>query len=144
MSEPIQHPISKLGFFLEYTRPWLIELRDAAATLEKARSRPHVLTDHDVSETCRVYTEQAEDLTLFEDTAARWAAQGNLTAEQRTGLATLESNLTQLRQINTSILELVDYLQPRTIERVLATPDIELGLNELLKHFTNGPPNTTN
>ncbi|QHK22580.1 hypothetical protein GU243_23740 (plasmid) [Pseudarthrobacter psychrotolerans] len=144
MSDPIQHPISKLGFFLEYTSPWLIELSEAAATLEQARSKPHVLTDHDVSETRRVYTEQAEDLTLFEDTSARWAAQANLTAEQRAGLATLGSNLVQLRHLNTSILELTDYLETRTIERVLATPDIELGLSEFLKHFSGQRPDTTN
>ncbi|MEV7136244.1 hypothetical protein AB0N24_25620 [Arthrobacter sp. NPDC093128] len=97
--------------------------------LEESREKPHVLTDSDVAGIRRVYTEQAGDLDLFEDTATRWAAQSNLTAQQRTGLETLDSNLIQLRQLNTSVQELADYLETRTLDRVLATPDIELGLH---------------
>ena len=142
MREPIQHPISQLGFFTEYTSSWLIEVREAAASLEETREKPHVLTDSDVAGIRRVYTEQAGDLDLFEDTATRWAAQSNLTAQQRTGLETLDSNLIQLRQLNTSVQELADYLETRTLNSVLATPDIELGLNMLL--VRDERPTTTN
>ena len=144
MREPIQHPISQLGFFTEYTSSWLIEVREAAAKLEETREKPHVLTDSDVDRIRRVYTEQSGDLDLFEDTAARWRAQGNLTARQRTGLETLDGNLIQLRQLNTSVQELADYLETRTLDRVLATPDIELGLNMLLAHVRDERPGTTN
>jgi hypothetical protein len=142
MSEPIQHPVSKLGFFIEYTSTWLIEVREAAAHLEQARHRPYALTDDDVDRVRRVYAEQADDLTLFEDTATRWAAQTALTAEQRTGLATLESNLAQLGQLNASVQELSRYLAERTINRVLETPDLELGLNTLLNQMTSETSNS--
>ncbi|WP_427135303.1 hypothetical protein [Pseudarthrobacter sp. S9] len=143
MREPIQHPISQLGFFTEYTGSWLVEVSEAAASLEEARKKPHVLTDNDVAQVRRGYTKQADDLVLFEDTAARWAAQTNLTAEQRAGLDVLEGNLARLRKLNTSAQELVAYLEPRTIDRVLATPDIELGFNTLLKYLADENPKPT-
>jgi hypothetical protein len=140
-SEPIQHPISKLGFFTEYTGSWLVEVREAAATLEETRKTPHALTDSDVARIRRVYTEQAGDLVLFEDTAARWRTQSGLTAGQRAGLEVLESNLSQLRQLNTSVQDLAGYLETHTITRALATPDIELGLNAFLAHLRDDEPN---
>lgn len=142
--EPIQHAISQLGFFTEYTSSWLIEVREAAASLEETREKPHVLTDGDVDRIRRVYTDQAGDFDLFEDTATRWRAQGNLTPQERTGLETLDGSLIQLRQLNTSVQELADSLETRTLDRVLATPDIELGLNMLLAHGRGERPTTMN
>ena len=143
LGEPIQHPITKLGFFIEYTTSWLPELREASRTLEEARAKPHVLLDDDVAHIRRVYAEQAGDLVLFEDTAARWAAGSDLSEDQRTGLKVLQGNLAELRELNTSIRELAEYLAPRTLDRVLATPDMELGLNFLLAQVMDKGPGTT-
>lgn len=45
MAERIWHPISKLEFFVEHTRRWLVEVRENAEALEEARTKPHVLAD---------------------------------------------------------------------------------------------------
>ncbi|MCP3757000.1 hypothetical protein [Streptomyces sp. TBY4] len=63
---PIDHPISKVSFFLRHTSAWKREARENAETVKEGLSRPGVLTDSDVARIKRVYTEQQEDLALFE------------------------------------------------------------------------------
>lgn len=43
--------------------------------LQEAETRPHVLDDATVDRLIRVYTEQKEDLWLYEEQLARWRAQ---------------------------------------------------------------------
>ncbi|MFH8553957.1 hypothetical protein ACH4FE_10105 [Streptomyces celluloflavus] len=66
MPEQIWHPISKLEFFVDYTRRWAIDVRERLETLEEARTKPHVLAGSEVARIKRVYVERADGLALSE------------------------------------------------------------------------------
>ncbi|MFE4415134.1 hypothetical protein [Streptomyces sp. NPDC056821] len=132
MPERIWHPISKLEFFVDHTRRWAVEVRENLETLEEARTKPHVLADADVARIKRVYTEQAGDLTLFEEQAAKWGELPDLSPSRRAKLKTLDEQLAGLRELNEKVLGLADELSRGTIDTVMAASDEELGLAALL------------
>lgn len=132
MPERIWHPISKLEFFVDHTRRWVVDVQENADALEEARTKPHVLADTDVERVKRVYTEQAGDLTLFEEQAAAWGQLPDLSPSRRQKLKTLNEQLAELRELNRKVLELADELAQGTIDTVMAGSDAELGLAALL------------
>lgn len=132
MPERIWHPISKLEFFVDHTRRWVVDVRENADSLEEARTKPHVLADTDVARVKRVYTEQAGDLALFEDQAAAWGRIPDLSPSRRQKLKPLNEQLAELRELNKKVMELADELAKGTIDTVMAGSDAELGLAALL------------
>ncbi|MFB7493303.1 hypothetical protein ACFC09_01125 [Streptomyces sp. NPDC056161] len=132
MPERIWHPISKLEFFIDHTRRWAVDVREHLETLEEARAKPHVLADSDVARIKRVYTEQADDLTLFEEQAAKWGEFPDLSPSRRAKLTILNEQIAGLRELNRKVLGLAEELSRGTIDRVMAASDEELGLAALL------------
>jgi hypothetical protein len=132
MPERIWHPISKLEFFIDHTRRWAVDVKENLETLEEARTKPHVLADSDVARIKRVYTEQADDLTLFEEQAEKWGQLPDLSPSRRAKLKTLNEQLAGLRELNKQVLDLADELAKGTIDTVMAASDEELGLAALL------------
>lgn len=132
MPERIWHPISKLEFFIDHTRRWAVDVREHLETLEEARTKPHVLANSDVARIRRVYTEQAGDLTLFEEQAEKWGQLKDLSSSRRAKLTTLNEQLAELRELNKKVLGLAEELSRGTIDTVMAASDAELGLAALL------------
>ncbi|MFD4977543.1 hypothetical protein [Streptomyces sp. NPDC058424] len=132
MSERAWHPISKLEFFIDHTRRWLADVQEHVDTLEEARTKPHVLADSDVARIKRVYTEQAGDLTLFEEQAEKWGRLPDLSPSRRAKLKTLDEQLAGLRELNKKVLALAEELAKGAIDTVMAASDEELGLAALL------------
>ncbi|MFE0062586.1 hypothetical protein [Streptomyces sp. NPDC059003] len=131
MPERIWHPISKLEFFIDHTRGWLADSRESFATYEEARDKPHVLDDATVARIKKVFTEQDESLTLFEEQAAKWG-ELDLSPSRRTKLQTLNDQLAELRELRLQVLDLADELAGGTIEKVMAMSDEEADLAALL------------
>ena len=107
-------------------------MKENAETLEEARTKPHVLADTDVARIKRVYTEQADDLTLFEQQAEAWGQLPDLSPSRRAKLKTLDEQRAELRTLNKKLLDLADELAKGTIDTVMAASDAELGLAALL------------
>jgi len=128
---PIDHPISKLSFFVRHTSAWRRDVRENAETLQEGLGRPGVLRDADVARIKRVYTEQRESLALFEAQSARWAALSNLAGSHRRGLAEVDENLAELRRLNAEILDMAALLERATLEQQMSAPDVEWGLAAL-------------
>lgn len=98
--------------------------------LQQARERPHMLDDYTVGRVIKVFTEQSNDLWLYEEQLARWK-KDELTTTQRQEVERLDGQLTRLREVLTAILALAQELKGGTIESVLAKSDIELALEVL-------------
>jgi hypothetical protein len=96
------------------------------ATLLEVRPKPHVLDDYTVGRIIAVYTEQRDDLWLWDEQLARWAAEP-LNVTRRREVERLQGQMAALRAVVTSILTLADELKQGTIETVLAKDDEELG-----------------
>lgn len=82
------------------------------ATLLEACPKPHVLDDATVARTTGVFTEQQDDLWLYEEQLARWKRL-DLTAGQRREAERLAGQLARVREVVAAILALADELAPR-------------------------------
>ena len=134
--QPTWQPISQLP-----TVAWAIngmadEAADMLGSLREARPKPHVLDDATVDRVIKLYTEQQEDLWLYEEQLRRWQA-GRLTDAQRQKVAGLSLRLGRLRADIAAILELAAYLKPRTIDAVLGRSDEELALDILMGNLAS-------
>ncbi len=106
-------------------------------TLLEAQPRPYVLDDHTVNRVISVYTTQQDDLWVFEEQLKRWKGQ-TLTAAQRQTVEDLGGQLAELTSLIEKILSLAAELKERTIEKMLARSDLEIGL-EALMQFQSPP-----
>ncbi len=100
-------------------------------TLREARTRLYVLDDYTVQRVVEVFTTQQKDLSLFEEQLQRWRAEVR-TSDQRREVARLGRQLERLRVVIRTILTLAEELKERTIEKLLAKSDFEVGLEMLL------------
>jgi hypothetical protein len=100
-------------------------------TLLPAKARPHALDDYTVNRVKKVFTEQQNDLWLFDEQLKQWQS-NQLTGEQRKEVERLQGQMKKLREQVTTILTLADDLSKGTIEKVMAKSDAELGLEFLL------------
>lgn len=100
-------------------------------TLQAARDEPWRLDDALVARLIRVFTEQREDLALYDEQIRRWSF-GNATPAQRRAIERLENQLHALHQVNADLLALAAELKEGTMEQQLAKSDAEWGLEFLL------------
>lgn len=130
-STPQWQPITRLPLIAGMIDGMLQDAQEHYATLQEARPRPHVLDDATVGRVIAVFTEQRDDLWLYEEQLRRWAA-GTLAPTQRREVERLGGQLKRLHTVIAEILALAEELQQGTIERVLAMDDGALGLDVLL------------
>ncbi len=83
-----------------------------------------------VDRVIRLYTAQAEDMTLFEEQLARWKKE-NLTPAQEQEIDLLSEHLQQLRELEEKILSLAEKLKQGTIDSILRKSDAELAIEVL-------------
>jgi hypothetical protein len=132
MPEPTWQPISALPLVAHHVEGTLAASEEQLATLGRARERPYLLDDATVARLEWVYTEQREDLWLFEEQVRRWRAL-ELDEGRRARVEELAGKVARLREVNAAVLALAAELKAGTIERVLAMSDLELGLAALLR-----------
>ncbi|MGH9845271.1 MAG: hypothetical protein ACREEM_41680 [Blastocatellia bacterium] len=128
--EPRWNPISRLPMIATAIDEMLGMAEEQYGNLQQARDRPHVLDDDTVGRVIKVFTEQSNDLWLYEEQLARWK-KDELTATQRQEVERLDWQLTRLREAIASILSLAKEFKSGAIESVLAKSDIELALEVL-------------
>jgi len=129
---PQWQPIGKLPVITYAIDGMLESAEEQYPTLEEARPRPHMLDDYTVGRVVEVYTEQRDDLWLYEEQLRRWSVQA-LTAAQRREVERLTGQLGRLRAVIDTILALMDELKGGTIEQMLAKSDLEVGLEMLTR-----------
>src|SRR5688500_6224479 len=130
--EPTWQPLSKLPL-IAYAIDGMREAADDVhQNLEAARPKPYVMDDATIARVIRVYTEQRDDLWLYDEQLRRWQTQ-RPTEAQRQEIARLAGELTHLRATLDTVLTLADELKDQTIERTLAKSDLELGIEAMLR-----------
>ena len=83
-----------------------------------------------VGRVTKLYGDQREDVALYAQQLARWAEQP-LTPAQREEVARLQAQIKKVGEVTAAILSLAEELRPRTIDRLLAKSDSEVGLEWL-------------
>lgn len=129
--QPQWQPISQLSLIAHRIDGMLEAAQEQYQTLLPAKAKPHALDDYTVNRVKKVFTDQQNDLWLFDEQLTRWS-KGPLSAHQRTEVERLQGQMKKLREQITTILALADELGKGTIEKVLSKSDAELGLEFLL------------
>ena len=130
--EPNWQPISALAVVAALIDGQLEDHRHQYRLLVEAAVRPYRLDDATVASVRRVYTDAADDLSVYDEQLARWARQ-DLTPAQAAEVARLAAVMTPLHDAVAAILALAAELQDQTIERLLEQTDLEVGLDWLLR-----------
>jgi len=94
--EPRWNPISRLPMIATAIDEMLGTAEEQHGNLQQARERPHVLDDYTVGRVIKVFTEQSNDLWLYEEQLARWK-KDDLTATQRQEVERLGGQRVQFR-----------------------------------------------
>ena len=128
---PQWQPIERLPLIATHIDGMLESATEQYETLQLAKPKPFVLDNYTVGRVIEVFTTQQGDLWLFDEQLRRWE-RGNLTTAQRQEVERLASQMLQLHEVVSAILRLAEQLKERTIEKVLAKSDVELGLETLL------------
>jgi len=128
--EPQWQPIGRLPFIAHAIDGMLEAVEEQHSLLAQARPRPHLLDDATVARVTAVFTQQSDDLWLYEEQLRRWR-DTELTATERGEVERLSGQIERLRTAFTEILSLAAELKHGTLEQVLAKNDIELAMEWL-------------
>lgn len=129
--QPQWQPIERLALIATHIDGMLESATEQYETLQLAKPKPFVFDDYTVGRVIEVFTTQQGDLGLFDDQLRRWE-RGTLTTAQRQEVERLADQMLQLHEVISAILRLAERLKERTIEKVLAKSDVELGVETLL------------
>lgn len=132
---PHWQPVSMMPLIAHAIDGMVDSADEQQITLRSVRERPYVLDDALVARMLRLYTEQQDDLSMYEEQLRRWQ-HASLTDPQRREVDRLRTQLVRLRSAIAEILTIAEEIKSQTIERVLAKSDIEVGLEALLKKQT--------
>ena len=129
--QPIWHPISKLSLIAYAIDGELEAVEENTISLKESLNRPYSLDNALVARVIRVYTEQRDDIWLYEEQLRRWK-ELSLTPNQQKEVNRLSSQVEKLKKLLDGILSLADELKQNTIETLLNKSDGEVGLEFLL------------
>jgi hypothetical protein len=128
---PNWQPISFLPQIAEMIDGMLESAQGVLDSLERARTRPHVMDDYTLGRVREVHGTQLNDLWLYEEQLSRWR-KDSPTDRQRTEIERLTDQLTTLRHVFTLCLVLTDEMKDGTIDQILAKDDVELAIEFLM------------
>jgi hypothetical protein len=133
-SQPKPHwqPIEVLATISAHIDGMLQADREQYETLLQAKPKPHVLDDYTVNRVIAAFTTQRNDFGFFDEQLRRWQA-GPLTMDQRLEVERLVEQMRLLKENNEQVLTLARALSKGTIDKVMATSDVELGREMLMK-----------
>ena len=128
---PNWQPISFLPQIAEMIDGMLESAQGVLDSLERARTRPHVMDDYTLGRVREVHGTQLNDLWLYEEQLSRWR-KDSPTDRQRTEIERLTDQLSALRHVLTLCLALTDEMKDGTIDQILAKDDVELAREFLM------------
>jgi hypothetical protein len=135
MSEqaPNWQPISMLAFLTDHIAGGIAMVAEQKATLERGLAKPYALDDATVARVKTVFSQTAADNEMFAEQGRRWAAQPDLTADQRRGVERYQELVEQITAETHAVLALADQLAGATIETLMAKSDLEVGIEAILR-----------
>ncbi|MFD8609579.1 hypothetical protein [Streptomyces sp. NPDC059631] len=131
----LEQRLFKLSVFLDFAADWKRETAEGAALASEGLTRPGVLTDAHVERMKLDCDERDEDLAMFRGQAERWAERSGLSSQQRSQVAQLRTDLTEISRLNEQIRTIrttSSLLARATLEQQMSAPDTEWGLAALL------------
>lgn len=137
---PLWQPLSYLSFLGSLIQEGLDSAAEMDASLKEATGRSHVLDDFTIRRVVKVYSEQRDDLWLYEEQLARWQKE-TLTAVQRQEIQRLLKQVGAIRETLTSILTRVEVIQQERRDALLNKSALQRELEALM--LAGPPPKNT-
>jgi hypothetical protein len=125
--QPEWKPIEFLPTCLTILRGILDSNGEQYDALSKARHKPYVLDDQTLQRSLKLFNEQKEFFWVWEEQIDRWSKL-DLNAFQYNMIQELKDILREIKISNAKILDLVQELESRTIDRMLAKGEDELAM----------------
>jgi len=130
--QPNWQPIENLAVIARLIDGELDAAREHLKDIQEARLRPYCLDDATVNRSIRLYSEVKDDfLWVYEEQLEKWQKE-NLTPSQKKEITRLVIQTQHLRETVEAILTIDNELKEKTIEKLLAKDDAEVGLEYLL------------
>ena len=85
--------------------------------------------DYTIKRIFEVTGQQVEDEWMYDEQLKIWAENSGLKAQQREEICRLQVQMVELKKVNRGILAIAENHKDKTIEKVLAKSDAELGLD---------------
>jgi hypothetical protein len=126
----IWHPLGMMGVIASLIDGMVDESADMAELLTPALAKPHVLDDHTIDRTERLYGERVHFIEIYSEQLRRWRNE-HPDAKQRREIERLESQLSRARELNAQVLGMAAEIRKGTIDRIMEKSDLALGLEAL-------------
>jgi hypothetical protein len=123
--------ISPLPLLAKMIDGMLENAQENHLNLKAASHRPHLLDDYTINRMIRTYTEQQQDLTLYEEQLSYWRDE-ELDIDQRYEVKRLTSQVGRLHKTLSATLSLAGELKAGTIELTLGQDDADLAFDLLV------------
>jgi len=128
--QPLWRPITDFPLIASIIDGILENTEEQYQTVSEIKDKPHVLDDAIVERTIKLYRDQLDNVSLFEEQIRLWSASG-LTSRQRQEVQRLAGEVAELKEKSEAILKLMDTMKDRTIDKISAKDDIEIALDVL-------------
>lgn len=136
--EPNWQPISRLAELTEHMQAGVAAAEEHLATLGESVDDPYRIDDALLARSRKAFTETKSDLVeLFGPQGERWAAL-DLGATRRKDVAAYRALVARELELTDQILALCEQLKNSTIEALLRTSDLEIGIEAIVRDLT-GP-----
>jgi hypothetical protein len=132
--EPNKLPISQLPLLTQMVHDGLENTINNYRMFQQAEHTPYILDDATVQRAQRVYTDQRDDLWLYDNQCEHWLKQ-DLSGQQRQQVKQLQQDVDRLRKQTQLVLDLLAKLATGTIDQVMRKSDEEVGLDFLRGRF---------
>ena len=132
---PVQwQPLNQLLLLSEMVYGAKEHTQEVYDSFLQAREKSHVLpgyhirVDATLNHAQRVYDEQSVLLDVYEAQLTRWLEMDNPSAQQTSEIQALQIIVAEVKEMNTTVLNLVEELRKGTINRIIEMDPAELML----------------
>jgi hypothetical protein len=129
--QPNWQPLSQLPLIASLIDGGVAEAMAQRQILTDGRARPHLLDDATLDRVDQVYGEEQQWLGFCEEQLRRWQ-QGQPAPAEEQEIARLATEIDRLKPLVAEVLALSAEIRTGTIDRIMETSDLELGLKALL------------
>ncbi|QFT57087.1 hypothetical protein [Microbulbifer sp. THAF38] len=123
--QPQWQPISMLPIIADMINDMLQASLEQLDSMRLAVLRPHVMDNATTFRVIKVYTEQLKFHWVYEEQLSRWTIASS-NDQQRKDINRLIEQAKRLREADEEILKLAHTIEPETIDKILATDEVEL------------------
>jgi len=131
--QPDFKPLTWLPLVTEHLQGMLQASREQLDLLGPALTEPYKLDDATVDRLKEAFQTQLADLWLWQEQVRQWreGEHGPLDADQKAGVAKAGELVEQIHTVDERVLAAAEQISKVTIEKLLAKPDMQVGLEAL-------------